>query len=353
MDTSVSTAPAGLRPEPITGDRGREPFGQAMVDPASGGLGRLFDGLVAPLTSGGRLPGFEGATGWLGSPPLGEGDFRGKVVLVDFWTYTCINWLRTLGYVRAWAERYADHGLVVIGVHTPEFPFEGDPDNVRRAVAELNVTYPVAIDSDYAIWNAFANRYWPAVYIADAQGHIRHHQFGEGGYEECERTVQRFLHEARRDDVPDDLAAVDGQGLELQADWGQLASPETYVNVAPLPRRPEDLERNQWTLLGDWTTGAQGSTLRRAGGGIAFRFHARDINLVLAPPADAPAAFEVTLDGMAPGDAAGLDVDPAGHGEVTEPRLHQLIRRPGEIVDRTVEITFGSPGVEAFVFTFG
>jgi thiol-disulfide isomerase/thioredoxin len=322
---------------------------------SEGGLGRLFEEITAPLVSGGRLPGFAGATGWINSPPLGEEDLRGRVVLVDFWTYTCINWLRTLGYVRAWAERYADHGLLVVGVHTPEFPFEGDADNVRRAVGELNVTYPVALDPDYAVWNAFANRYWPAAYVADARGRIRHHQFGEGGYEECERAIQRFLREAGGEDVPDGYVSVPGAGLELQADWEHLGSPETYVNVSPRPAKPHDLELNQWTLLGDWRTRARASVLERAGGGIAFRFHARDVNLVLGPAEDdaAPIPFRVTLDGEPPGDAHGLDVDAEGRGEVTEERLYQLLRRPAPIVDATVEIDFDAPGVGAYVFTFG
>jgi Thioredoxin like C-terminal domain len=319
------------------------------------GLEDLFDDITAPLTSGGRLPGFAGATGWVNSEPLGEVELRGRVVLADFCTYTCINWLRTLGYVRAWADRYADHGLTVVGVHTPEFPFEADAENVRRELATMDVTYPVAIDSDYAIWNAFANRYWPAVYIADAKGRIRHHQFGEGGYEECERTIQRHLRDAGREGVPDDLVSPANEGVEKQADWEDLRSPETYLNVRAPGRGRDDLELNQWALIGDWRTGARASVLTAAGGAIAFRFHARDVNLVLGPGGrDAPPVpVRVTIDGRPPGESHGLDVDAAGEGEVRDQRLYQLVRRPGRGGDATFEVAFDAPGVEAYVFTFG
>jgi thiol-disulfide isomerase/thioredoxin len=321
----------------------------------SEGLGRLFGGVKAPLTLAVHMPGFEGASGWVNSQPLTVEDLRGRVVLVDFWTYTCINWLRTLGYVRAWAEKYRHHGLVVVGVHTPEFPFEGDVENVQRAVRELGVDYPVAIDSDYAIWNAFANRYWPAVYVADAQGRIRHHHFGEGGYEECERVVQGLLRDSGRAGVPDDLVSVADEGLEAQADWETLRSPETYLNELPRDRAPSDLGLNEWTLVGDWRVEARASALDRAGGAIAFRFHARDVNLVLGPPQrdGTPIPFRVTLDGEPPGADHGLDVDEQGNGEVAEQRLYQLVRQQGEIADRTFEIAFTAAGVEAYVFTFG
>jgi thiol-disulfide isomerase/thioredoxin len=317
----------------------------------------------------GHLPGFDGATGWLNSPPLSPAELQGKVVLVDFWTYTCINWLRTLGYVRAWAEKYAEQGLVTVGVHTPEFPFERDVDNVRRAAAEMRVEYPIALDSDYAVWDAFANSYWPAVYIADAQGRIRHHQFGEGGYEECERIIQALLRETG-DGIPDDLVSVADEGFEAQADWATLESPETYLGYeqgrnfaspggVELDRAhtyavPDPLKLNSWALAGDWTVERKASVLNEAGGQIVFRFHARDVHLVLGPGADGtPVPFRVLVDGQPPGDAHGLDVDQEGHGEVSQQRLHQLIRERGSITDRTFEISFLAPGVEAYVFTFG
>jgi thiol-disulfide isomerase/thioredoxin len=306
------------------------------------------------VTSEGHLPGFDGASGWLNSKPLTEEDLRGKVVLADFWTYTCINWLRTLGYVRAWADRYRDHGLVVVGVHTPEFPFERDVENVRWAVDEMNVAYPVALDPDYAVWDAFANRYWPAVYIADAQGRIRHHRFGEGGYEECERIIQRLLRDSGRDGIPDDLMGVRPDGLEAQADWEHLRSPETYLNQPGSDLAPDRLRLNEWALSGDWATESRASVLNRAEGAIAFRFHARDVNLVMGPhERDASVPFRVLIDGEPPGDAHGLDVDDQGHGAVIQQRLYQLVRQPGSITDRTFEITFLGPGVEAYVFTFG
>jgi thiol-disulfide isomerase/thioredoxin len=326
--------------------------------------------LGVDLRSEGRLAPFTGATGWLNSPPLTTDELRGKVVLVDFWTYTCINWLRTLGYVRAWWEKYADHGLVVIGVHTPEFPFERDVDNVRLAVNEMRVEYPVALDSDYGVWEAFSNRYWPAVYIADADGRIRHHHFGEGGYEECERVIQRLLSDAGGDGIPDDLVVVVDDGLEAQADWSNLETPETYLGYdqaqnfaspggAKLDQArtyvtPERLQLNQWALAGDWTVKRGAAVLDGAEGRISFRFHARDVHLVMGPPArGASVPFTVSIDGEPPGDAHGLDVDEQGHGALSEQRLHQLIRERGSITERTFEITFFAPGVEAYAFTFG
>jgi thiol-disulfide isomerase/thioredoxin len=326
--------------------------------------------LAADLPSEGRLPAFSGATGWLNSAPLTTDELRGKVVLVDFWTYTCINWLRTLGYVRAWSEKYADLGLVVVGVHTPEFTFERDVDNVRQAVTDMRVEYPVALDSDYAIWEAFSNRYWPAVYIADANGRIRHHHFGEGGYDECERVVQRLLSEAGGDRIPDDLVSVADDGFEAQADWANLESPETYLGYEQAqhlaspggaerdePRAyvaPDPLRLNQWALSGDWTVERGACVLNRADGRIAFRYHARDVHLVMGPPARGTSVpFVVLVDGEPPGAARGLDVDERGHGALSEQRLHQLIRERGSIADRTFEITFRAPGVEAYAFTFG
>jgi thiol-disulfide isomerase/thioredoxin len=325
--------------------------------------------LFAKLGAETRLPGFDGATGWLNSAPLTRDGLRGKVVLVDLWTYTCINWLRTLGYVRAWHEKYKDKGLVVVGVHTPEFPFERDADNVRWAVAYQRVEYPIALDPEYAVWRAFSNNYWPAVYIADAEGKIRHMHFGEGGYEECEMVIQMLLREADRDGVPDNLVSVADEGFEAQADWGTLGSPETYLGYEQgqnfvsagaaefdEPREfgvPERLERNQWALSGNWTLGPRKSVANEADGRLAFRFHARDVNLVMGPPASGPVAYRVLVDGEPPGDAHGFDVDEGGNGTLDRPRLHQLIREPRSITDRTFAITFLAPGAEAYCFTFG
>jgi thiol-disulfide isomerase/thioredoxin len=303
-----------------------------------------------------QLPGFEGATGWLNSKPLTPEGLRGKVVLTDFWTYTCINWLRTLGYVRAWAEKYADQGLVVVGVHTPEFPFERDVENVRAAAKDLSVEYPIALDSEYAVWNAFTNRYWPAVYIADAQGRIRYDHFGEGRYEESERAVQELLREAGKDGIGDDLVSVADEGLEAQADWANLKTAETYLGSQQAQNfageAAAQLGLNQWTLTGDWAVEPRASVLNQAGGAIAFRFHARDVHLVLrAREGEVP--FRVLVDGKPAGDAHGLDVDEGGNGTLVEPRLYQLIRQRGPISDRLLEISFLAPGVEAYAFTFG
>ena len=324
---------------------------------------------VSTVSVEGHLPGFERAAGWLNSEPLTADDLRGKVVLADFCTYTCINWLRTLGYVRAWAEKYEDHGLVVVGVHTPEFPFEADTENVVEAVKALNVAFPIALDPEYAVWEAFANRYWPAVYIADAEGRIRHHQFGEGGYDECERVIQQLLRDAGGDAVGDDLISVVPDGIEAQADWGTLGSPETYVGYqqgrnfaspegvtideARTYSVPDPLSLNSWALSGDWTVEGRATVLSRAGGAIVFRFLARDVNLVLRSRDETTVPFRVLLDGAAPGAAQGLDVDEQGNGALKQPRLYQLIRQPGSIADRTFEITFDGAGVEAYVFTFG
>jgi thiol-disulfide isomerase/thioredoxin len=306
-----------------------------------------------------RLPSFDGATGWLNSEPLTPAGLRGKVVLVDFWTYTCINWLRTLGYVRAWVDKYEEHGLVVVGVHTPEFPFERDVDNVRQAVEDMDVRYPVALDSEYEVWRAFDNRYWPAVYIADAEGKVRHHHFGEGGYEECERVVQRLLREAGSEGIPNDQVSVVPNGFEAQADWATLESPETYLGSDQARNfaqgaEPDGLALNQWTLSGDWTVESGASVLNGPRGSIAFHFHARDVHLVMGPRRrNTPVPFEVRIDGEPPGEAHGLDVDQHGGGAVAQQRLYQLVRERGSITDRTFEITFLAAGVEAYVFTFG
>ena len=325
--------------------------------------------LFAKLRTETHLPGFEGATGWLNSKPLTPETLRGRVVLVDFWTYTCINWLRTLAYVRAWAEKYESDGLVVVGVHTPEFPFERDEDNVRRAVEDMAVGYPVALDPDYEVWRAFSNHYWPAAYYADAKGQIRHHQFGEGGYEECERVIQMLLREAGREDVADDLVSVAPQGFEVQADWDNLSSPETYLGyeqaqnfaspgfAADESRTyavPEPLNLNEWALAGDWTIQAGASVPNGADGRLAFRFHARDAHLVMGPrERGTEVPFRVLLDGEPPGAAHGGDVDEDGNGTLSRQRLHQLIRQPESIRDRTLEITFPEAGAEVYCFTFG
>ena len=326
-------------------------------------------GAADQLPVEGRLPSFDGATGWLNSPPLTADGLRGQVVLVNFWTYTCINWLRQLPYVRAWAGKYSGQGLVVIGVHTPEFPFEHDIENVRRAVKDMGVGYPVAIDNDYAVWSAFSNHYWPALYFADAQGRIRHHNFGEGEYQQSEMVIQQLLADAGAE-PGHDLVQPDAPGLEAPADWANLRSPENYTGwerteyfaspggLVPGSRHvyevPAQLRRNQWALSGDWTSEEQAATLNEAGGQIACRFHARDLHMVLGPQAPGSAVrFRVLLDGQPPGAGHGADVDDEGYGTVAEQRLHQLIRQTGAITDRTFEVTFLDPGVQAFAFTFG
>ena len=324
----------------------------------------------ARLPVEGMLPSLAGATGWLNSPPLTAEGLRGKVVLVDFWTYTCINWQRTQPYVRAWAEKYKDRGLVVIGVHTPEFEFEKKVDNIRPALKTFRVEYPVAVDSNYTIWNAFANRYWPAVYIADAKGNIRFHHFGEGEYERTERVIQQLLTEAGYSGAGNDLVQVDARGSEVEADWENLRSPEAYLGqqqaqgfaspggaVVGKSRRyatPRSLRLNQWALSGDWTVTAGFVTMDKAAGRIAYRFHARDLHMVMGPASlGSSIRFRVLLDGRPPGAAHGTDVDEQGYGTVTEQRLYQLIRQPKPIADRIFEIEFLDPGAEAYVFTFG
>jgi thiol-disulfide isomerase/thioredoxin len=325
---------------------------------------------AALLSVEGRMPSLDSATGWVNSPPLTAADLRGHVVLINFWTYTCINWLRSLAYLRAWADKYKDQGLLVIGVHTPEFDFEHDVDNVRRAVTDLRVGYPVVIDSDYTIWNAFGNRYWPASYFVDAQGQIRHHRFGEGDYEQSEMILQQLLTEAGSGGTGHDLVSVDARGVEAAADWASLRSPENYLgsertqNFALFPgavldtrhvyAAPPRLALNHWALAGDWTVQAQATVLHQAEGRIAYRFHARDLHLVMAPTAPGtPVRFRVLIDGQPPGAAHGTDIDDQGNGTVTEPRLYQLIRQPGPVSERTFEATFLDPGVHAYAFTFG
>ena len=298
------------------------------------------------------LAALDGAPVWLNSEPLSAAELRGRVVLVDFWTYSCVNWLRTLPYVRAWHERYGDRGLVVVGVHAPEFGFEQGLDNVRRAASELEVGYPVVIDNDFTIWRSFENHYWPAIYLVDGDGRVRFHHFGEEAYEETERAIQQHL------DVDEELVHVDAGGLAEPADWGALRSPETYLGDARgerrSDRRSDRLALNQWTLAGDWTVDDESAVLDAASGSIAYRFEGRDLNLVVAPPTSGtPVRFTVLLDGQPPGDDHGLDVEESGEGTLSEPRMHQLVRQRGAIRERTFEITFFDSGVRAYVFTFG
>jgi thiol-disulfide isomerase/thioredoxin len=317
----------------------------------------------------GHMPTFVGATDWLNTAPITSVDLDGKVVAVDFWTYTCINWLRTLPYLRAWSEAYGDHGLVVLGVHTPEFGVEHEVERVRRAASDRDIRYPIAIDNDYAVWNAFSNEYWPALYLVDARGRIRHHALGEGGYERAEHVLRRLLEHAGADDLPPEPVPVEPRAFEIPADWHNLRSPETYVGVArsqgfasPEPVAvdepadytvPSRLRVNEWALGGGWTVGREEAVCNVAGGRIAYRFHARDLHLILAPPEGRDARFRIRVDGDPPGVAHGLDVDEHGVGVVADARLHQLIRHPGTIEDQDFELEFLDPGAAALCFTFG
>jgi cytochrome c biogenesis protein CcdA/thiol-disulfide isomerase/thioredoxin len=318
----------------------------------------------------GSLPSLSGAVEWLNSPPLTAEQLKGKVVLVDFWTYSCINCLRSIPYVRAWADKYKDQGLVVIGVHAPEFAFEKNIGNVKQAVAKLRIDYPVAVDNDYAIWRAFNNEYWPADYFIDAKGQIRHHFFGEGDYAESEKVIQQLLAEAGKGNLPVDMVSVSATGAEAASDAADVKSPETYIGFArsenfaspggavgdtPHVYSTGDLKPlNNWGLSGDWTIGGQSATLNKTDGAIAFRFHARDLHLVLGPSADGkPVRFRVTIDGAAPGESHGADINADGEGMVTDHRLYQLVRQSGPITDHTFSIQFLDPDVQAYAFTFG
>jgi len=322
----------------------------------------------APLSGEGHLPGFDGATSWLNAEPLTPADLRGQVVLVDFWTLTCINWIRTAPYLRAWDEKYREHGLTVIGVHTPEFPFETDVDSIRAAIEERRIVHPVAVDSDYAIWTVFANRYWPAVYVADASGTIRFHHFGEGRYDETERVIQQLLDLPRG--LENDFVEVEAAGVEAPADWAALESPETYLGYeraerfaspgGATPRQnqsysmPPRLRLNQWALSGDWTIDGKAARLNEAGGRLSYRFRARDVHLVMGPAnRGKPVRFRVRIDGSSAAAARGVDVDDHGEGSAADRRLYQLVRQLGAVDERTFEITFLEQGVEAYVFTFG
>ena len=310
-----------------------------------------------------HMPSLGRATQWLNSEPLGPAELRDHAVLVDFWTLTCINWLRTEPYVRAWSQAYRDDGLIVIGVHTPEFSFEHEIDRVRHATQERAIDYPVVVDNDYEVWDAFDNHYWPALYFVDAEGIIRDHHFGEGRYEESERVVQRLLGVER------DLVSVEGLGVEAQADWDHLQTPETYLGYErsehfASPERPafdqrrayelpERLRLNHWALAGEWTIGRENVVLDQAGGTIAYRFHARDAHLVLSAGAPEPIPFRVLLDDQAPGSSHGVHVDEDGNGLLEDGRLYQLVREHDTVRERTLQITFLEPGAEAYVFTFG
>ena len=365
----------GQMSEAISHDR-RRILGGAAVMLAVGGLGmvgpvvRRVTAAPLQLPDEGQLPSLASATAWLNSPPLTAAGLRGRVVLVDFWTYTCINWLRTLPYVRAWAAKYKNQGLVVMGVHAPEFAFEKDIDRVRRAMKDGRIDYPVAIDNDHAMWRAFNNQYWPALYFVDAKGSIRHHQFGEGEYERSEMIIQQLLAEAGMGGIAHDLVSIDARGSEAAADWASLKSPENYVGYertahfaspggAVLGKRrvyavPARLRLNQWALSGDWTMEKEALVLNKANGRIAYRFHARDLHLVMGPSGRGTAVrFRVLVDGRPPGAAHGIDVDDQGNGTATEQRLYQLIRQPKPIAERQFEIEYLDASAEAFAFTFG
>ncbi|WP_158804723.1 MULTISPECIES: cytochrome c biogenesis protein DipZ [unclassified Acidisoma] len=318
----------------------------------------------------GQIPSLAGAVQWLNSPPLTAEGLRGKVVLVDFWTYSCINCLRSLPYIEAWAQKYRSQGLVVIGVHAPEFAFERNIDNVRQAVKDLKLDYPIAIDNNYAIWRAFNNQYWPAHYFIDAKGQIRYHHFGEGEYDQSEKVIQQLLAEAGKGAVPHDIVAVDGSGAEAAADVSDIASPETYIGyqraenfASPGGAVPDashvyatapQLTLNQWALGGDWTVKGENATSNAGEGRIAYRFHARDLHLVLGPSSDGkPVRFRVLIDGKPPLADHGADVDAQGNGTIDGQRLYQLVRQSGPVADRNFEIEFLDPGAQAFAFTFG
>jgi cytochrome c biogenesis protein CcdA/thiol-disulfide isomerase/thioredoxin len=347
---------------------GRDDAGASMQ--ASGAMMMAARNATPSLPVEGQLPSLDGAVQWLNSAPLSAEQLKGKVVLVDFWTYSCINCLRTLPYVKAWADKYRDQGLVVIGVHAPEFAFERDIKNVTKAMADLGINYPVAIDNNYKIWRAFDNQYWPAHYFADAKGQIRYHHFGEGAYDESERVIQELLREAGNKQIASDLIDASGNGVQQAADMTEIKSPETYLGferaenfVSPGGAKgdrdaryttPQALSLNNWGLDGQWNISSERANLTAPNGKIVYRFHARDLHLVLGPGSDGkPVRFKVSIDGKAPGDAHGTDIAPDGSGTVTEQRLYQLVRQPGDVADHTFTIEFSDPGVSAYAFTFG
>lgn len=325
---------------------------------------------VAKLPFEGRMPSFQNATAWLNSAPLTDTSLQGKVVLVEFWTYSCINWRRQLPYVRAWQQKYNDKGLVVVGVHTPEFPFEKDLENVRTAVRQMQIDHPVALDNNYAVWDSFANPYWPALYFVDARGNIRHRKFGEGDYVRSEQIIQQLLREAGSVGIDDGTVSVNATGADAEADWNDLRSPENYFgygrtqnfaspeNYQPAQARtygyPGHLKLNEWALSGTWTFGPEATSLKAGMGSVRLRFHARDVHFVMGPGASGkPVRFRVLLDGKPPGPSHGIDVDDQGTGTVIEPRMYQLIRQPKPISERIFEIEFVDPNVEIFSVTFG
>jgi thiol-disulfide isomerase/thioredoxin len=336
-----------------------------------GWVARILGVAAGDLPLEGTIGSFDGATAWLNSAPLTPASLRGRVVVVQFWTYTCINWLRTQAYFRAWGQRYRDHGLITIGVHTPEFKFEHDLDNVRWAVEARKIDYPVAIDNDFEVWRAFANNYWPALYFVDAKGQIRHHRFGEGDYERSEMVIRQLLADAGVEDIRPGLASVEPNGDEVQADWGNLGSAESYLGYEQATgfdagavraewdkphtyTAPAHLRLNRWGLTGDWTVRSDASALNGPRGLVAYQFHARDVNLVMGPARKgATVKFRVLLDGESAGPAHGADVDATGNGTVVQQRMYQLIRQPGPIRDRRFEIEFLDAGAEAYCFTFG
>lgn len=366
----VSTASTGGLEQALVGRlAGKSPNNSGAMM-AAGGAMKMSAKAPGALPIEGNLPPLDGAVQWLNSPPLTAQALKGKVVLVDFWTYSCINCLRTLPYVKAWAEKYRDQGLVVIGVHAPEFAFERDVGNVTKAMKDLGINYPVAIDNDYKIWRAFNNEYWPAHYFADAQGRIRYHHFGEGEYAESERVIQQLLREAGASKVANGLITADATGVQLAPDMNEVQSPETYVGyqraehfvpqTGLVPDKvsaystPAQLALNDWGLDGQWNVGSERAISSAPASRIVYRFHARDLHLVLGPGADGkPVRFKVLIDGKAPGDAHGTDVAPDGSGSVTEQRLYQLVRQNGGVTDRTFSIEFLDPGVSAYAFTFG
>jgi thiol-disulfide isomerase/thioredoxin len=341
----------------------------AQVKPINKDMSQQATTAKEQLPIEGKFPSLNGATGWLNSSPLTTNDLRGKIVVINFCTYTCINWLRSLPYVRAWAEKYKDKAVVVIGVHTPEFIFEKETPNIKPEIAKRKLDYPIAIDNDYSIWNAFNNHYWPALYFIDAKGNIRHHQFGEGGYEQSEKVIQQLLMENGAESIDTDLVTVNPPGDEAAPDWDNLQSLENYLgydrtqNFAPGAMKlnkqytytvPLRLSLNQWALSGEWLVKNNSIVLKKSGGRIVYQFHARDLHLVMGPASPGTSIrFRLLIDGKAPGASHGTDVDEDGNGIITEQRMYQLLRQPAPIIDRKFEIEFIDAGAEAFSFTFG